>query len=414
MKKENLEIITFFHPIISIQDKSIVALEALSRYRFRDEEKLRSIEILMAKMESEKEILELDLFLISRAIEAFNKEFKYDTKTLLFLNITSSIINQGEEGVRIIRNILRESSISPRKVVLEILEDDIDKSHKCWDFFSACRKASFLIALDDVGVGFSNLQRITEVKPHIIKVDRTLVLGLSDDYYKARVFESLTCLAHDIGALVVAEGVENKDDTLRALQLGAGLLQGYYFCKPDPSIKEIFKICSGKIHTTGSDLKKRIKWEKDRTGALMLECRQAVDSIVEEIHDMDLSLLDDSLEYFLEFNTDLECIYILNDEGIQVTWTQSVYKHQENKHFLFKPASKGADHSLKPYYIEPEGFHNFNVTSPYISKASGKSCITFSRRFKINEQAFILCADFTDFSDLSRTFNYEVILSPHI
>lgn len=406
------EIYTFFHPIISIQDKSIVALEVLSRYRFKSNETLKSIDVLMASMESEEEILKLDLYLISRGIESFNRELKYDMKTLLFLNITSAVINLGEEGVSIIRSLLKNASISPRKVVLEILEDDINKSDGCWDFFTACRKARFLIALDDVGVGFSNLQRIVQIRPHVIKVDHSLVHGLKDDYYKARVFESLTSLAHDIGALVVAEGVEDKDDTLSALQLGAGLLQGFYFCKPQPSIKEIFESCREKINITGSDLKLRREGEMKRINSQMLQCRKTVDSISEEVSKMDKNLFDDSLEYFLEFNDDLECIYILNEEGIQVTMTQSIYENQETKHYLFQPAVKGADHSLKPYYIESEAFHYFHVTTPYISKASGKSCITFSRRLYNNDTAYILCADFADISDFSYTFTQKAISDP--
>lgn len=132
----------------------------------------------------------------------------------------------------------------------------------------------------------------------------------------------------------------------------------------------------------------------------------------EDIQDMDKALFDDCLEFFLEFNDNLECIYLLNDEGIQVTRTQSVYENQENKHFLFQPAIKGADHSLKPYYIDSEGFHHFHVTSPYISKASGKSCITFSKRFNNDGNAYILCADFADISDFTHTFNQKIIDVP--
>lgn len=170
-ERNQIDIYSFFHPIVSIKDRSIIALEALSRYRENEKETLKSISELFDTLEKEEQILELDLYLISHAINSFKEFLDKDDKTLLFINVTSQIIKKGESGIFMICNILENYSISPRRIVLEILEEDLDDSKECIDFFHFSKEAEFLLALDDVGVGYSNLQRIAQVKPDIIKLD---------------------------------------------------------------------------------------------------------------------------------------------------------------------------------------------------------------------------------------------------
>ena len=78
------------------------------------------------------------------------------------------------------------------------------------------RRLGFLLALDDVGIGHTNLARIPRLEPDILKIDRVLVHGMSVNYHRREVFRSLLLLAHQIGALAIAEGVEDETDVLSA------------------------------------------------------------------------------------------------------------------------------------------------------------------------------------------------------
>lgn len=398
-RRNKIEIITYFHPIISIKDRSIVALEALSRFKTKKDETLRPISHLINTIKTQKELLKLDIQLINQTADSFNKSKIYNDEILLFINISSAIVNKGAVGAYVIDKILKDKDICSRRVVLEILEENLDESENLTNFFDICRELNYSIALDDVGVGYSNLQRIAQVKPDIIKLDISLITNIHNDFYKRKVFKSLTRLAHDIGSLVVAEGVETEDETLTALQLGAGLVQGFYFCKPDNSTETVFEICSPKIEHCRVRLKERIR-EKQLDIQIKIKIHnKTVEDLAIELSITPFNNIKEVLFKHLKSTRDMDCIFVLDKEGIQVSETVTLCDDFENRHFLFHPASIGADHSLKPYFIEPNPLNDLLVTERYISQATGQSCRTYSRYFYNNNKLYILCVDYTDNSN---------------
>lgn len=94
-------------------------------------------------------------------------------------------------------------------------------------FLCTYKEYGFLIALDDVGTGHSNLDRISLVKPDILKIDRSIIDNIDQRYHNQEVFKSLVNLSKRIGTMVVTEGVERKEEAILAFELGADMLQGY-------------------------------------------------------------------------------------------------------------------------------------------------------------------------------------------
>jgi hypothetical protein len=92
----------------------------------------------------------------------------------------------------------------------------------------------------------------------------------------------------------------------------------------------------------------------------------------------------------------IECFYIINEEGMQVSSTVCKNVNTPRKHPLFRPAEKGADHSLKSYYYHLKILEKKEyLTEPYISLATGNICRTLSVSFPNDEgRSFILCIDF--------------------
>jgi EAL domain-containing protein (putative c-di-GMP-specific phosphodiesterase class I) len=84
-------------------------------------------------------------------------------------------------------------------------------------------------SLDDVGAGFASMRAICELQPHLIKVDRFFITGITDDILKRRVVQNFANLASDIGAKIVAEGIEQDEDAWTAMKLGVGFVQGHLF-----------------------------------------------------------------------------------------------------------------------------------------------------------------------------------------
>ena len=122
-----------------------------------------------------------------------------------------------------------------------------------------------------------------------------------------------------------------------------------------------------------------------------------MDKILKELSRKKEVEFNDTLDQVIAKNDDFECIYILNDKGIQVSKTFTYYKNMLNqKALIFQPAEEGTNHSLKKYYyfLKNMGLSKY-ITEPYISLATGNLCTTISYVFENEEdKKYILCIDF--------------------
>ena len=99
------------------------------------------------------------------------------------------------------------------------------------------RRAGCRIAIDDVGTCFSSADRIAAVQPDILKIDIHLMKKSASHNGYLGVLRSFSALAEQIGASLLIEGVETKEDLQRAIQLGARYVQGYLFAPAEPDFR---------------------------------------------------------------------------------------------------------------------------------------------------------------------------------
>lgn len=88
------------------------------------------------------------------------------------------------------------------------------------------------LVVDDLGAGYSNLRYIADLEPEIVKLDRGLIIQLHDDPRRARLVASIVRLCGDLGARVVAEGVETPDELSAIVDAGVHYVQGYLLARP--------------------------------------------------------------------------------------------------------------------------------------------------------------------------------------
>lgn len=106
-----------------------------------------------------------------------------------------------------------------------------------------------LVALDDAGSGYSGLQQLTTVRPHLVKLDRALVAGIHLDEAKLALAEMLGELAGRLDAWLLAEGVETWDEMDAFLRLGAPLAQGYLLARPVPVFEPLAPEVAARLRT---------------------------------------------------------------------------------------------------------------------------------------------------------------------
>lgn len=120
------------------------------------------------------------------------------------------------------------------EVFLEITEST------AFEYFELCRsvlkevcaRSSAYLVVDDLGAGHSNLKRILDLEPAVVKLDRELVSGIERNRRQQLLVRSVVSLCHDLGALVVAEGIETAAELGAVIDAGADYGQGYLLARP--------------------------------------------------------------------------------------------------------------------------------------------------------------------------------------
>lgn len=145
----------------------------------------------------------------------------------------SSIQFLQNDFTKMIEQIIRENSLQPQSLNLEIterialynIEDTIQKLQHLQQF-------GVTISLDDFGTGYSSLSYIKSLPINFLKIDRSFIKDIFFNHQDAAIIRSIISLAQSLDFKVVAEGVET-DDQLRVLgEMGCNEIQGYYIAKP--------------------------------------------------------------------------------------------------------------------------------------------------------------------------------------
>ncbi len=95
-----------------------------------------------------------------------------------------------------------------------------------------CSRGGAYLVVDDLGAGHSNLKRIVDLEPHVVKLDLALVRGIEKSRRQQILVRQVVSLCEELGAKVVAEGIETEDELRAVLDTGAHYGQGYLFAKP--------------------------------------------------------------------------------------------------------------------------------------------------------------------------------------
>jgi EAL domain-containing protein (putative c-di-GMP-specific phosphodiesterase class I) len=122
------------------------------------------------------------------------------------------------------------------RVLLELSEhDQVEDYDALMAVLTPLRARGMRLAIDDVGAGFSSLRHIVLTAPDVIKLDRSMIDGVSTDPVLTTLVRSLVSFGHDCNSQVVAEGVETEADAAALRALGVDYGQGWHFGRPAPA-----------------------------------------------------------------------------------------------------------------------------------------------------------------------------------
>jgi EAL domain-containing protein (putative c-di-GMP-specific phosphodiesterase class I) len=214
-----------YHPIIVTETEEVYGFEALARGVRRE---LRSPEVLFEVAEEANMVWELSRLLRRRAVSGIIDELKEGQ--YLFLNIDPHDFDDPT-----FRNMEPEDLgiPDPSRVVLEITERTAIKDYpRFQEYLKAFRARGFRFAVDDAGSGYAGLGSIANLAPDYIKLDISLIANIDTNFLKQNLVETMMQFANNHGTLVIAEGVERREEFETVRQIGVHFTQGFLFHRP--------------------------------------------------------------------------------------------------------------------------------------------------------------------------------------
>ncbi len=387
--------LSHFQPIISIREKRVIGLEALVRATNPNGGKPISPNYLFDAASRHKQSLQLDRLCRESAISGFASLAGLDPELILFINVDVSNLSRSAVESNALIKLTEEYGIPSERVAIEIIESKINDASALQRFIANHRKRGFLIALDDMGAGHSNLERIPSIKPDIIKLDRSLIQNIDQEYHKQEVFDFFIKLAHRIGVFVIVEGIETEAEALSCLERGADLVQGYYFAHPQLPARTCLE--------SGLDYASRLRSiltehlvQRFTQRKLMYKSYNDIASRITAVVEMsDPAQYETMLEHALKRFPSAECAYVIHESGRQITRTVfSPSCNQRKRTALFGPAPAGGNQSAKDYFMYLGKNQRHYVTRPYVSVATGNVCVTISNRVSLSTgESYVVCVD---------------------
>ena len=154
--------------------------------------------------------------------ERYRISVNISPKDLQFLNIEV-----------VFTELVEQYGIDPAKLNLEITETAIASNiGRCIELMEKLRERGFLVEIDDFGSGYSSLNLLKDFQVDVLKIDMRFLDPSGDKVRSRIILENIIRMAQQLDMVVVAEGVETRDQLLMLGEQGCDLFQGYYFSKP--------------------------------------------------------------------------------------------------------------------------------------------------------------------------------------
>jgi EAL domain-containing protein (putative c-di-GMP-specific phosphodiesterase class I) len=223
-----------YQPIVSLASNEVVGFEALVRWKHPVLGLITPLDFIPLA-EASGFIVPLGNWILREAcVQLRTWQTTVATTTDLWMSVNLSSVQLAHEGVvDEIAEILHESEIEPRSLVLELTEGvAMENPTAARSLFMRLRAMGVRISIDDFGTGYSSLAYLQQFPPDALKVDRSFVRAMATDKDTAEIVSGLVAMARQLGLHVVAEGVEHEGQLALLRSVTCAAAQGELFANP--------------------------------------------------------------------------------------------------------------------------------------------------------------------------------------
>lgn len=383
------ELFSLFQPIFSFAHKRLVGCEGLTRC-IDNTGRLIPPGRLFGSTQSTRDTMYLDRLM--RALHVGNFTMRKRDNTWLFLNVNPVVVINSRRHQPFFSELLKKYDFPPHRVVIEIIETAIPDEDALEKTVKHYQELGCMVALDDFGAGHSNFERIWRLKPDIVKLDRIMIKRAAMDSRVRRSLSIIVALIHEMGGLVLAEGVETEQQAVMAINADIDLVQGFLFAEsfnpvnPSPDCSDLFErinelMVRQNIDEEG-DFSRSVQSYVDAFGrcANMLAAGLNIHSATQDMVAMDGVLR----------------LYLLNESGTQIGENISSRQRATQRDPRLAPLydAQGANWAHRPYFrraLARPG--EIQLTRPYLSLTDARMCLTLTRVVNLQRERAVLCCD---------------------
>jgi len=217
-----------YQPIVDLRSAKILGWESLARGPQKS--RFHSPSVLFGFAEQIGALFSLERVCREQAIKNIGP---LETGQKLFLNIHPQTLADPNFTAGQTRVLLSNCGLQPENIVFEITE-----RHPIRDFtlffrtLEHYRSQGYLVAIDDVGSGYSGLWTLGQIRPDFIKIDMSLVRDVDTNPVNRALLETMVAFADKIGCAIIAEGIETETELSSLMDMGAHFGQGYFLARP--------------------------------------------------------------------------------------------------------------------------------------------------------------------------------------
>ena len=223
----------YLQPVFDSTTNSIYGAESLMRFRTDEFGMISPIEFIPLLeetgliMPAGKWMLHRSLT-ICREIQNLMPGFHISINISYIQVMKSNIINE-------IISAVDMHGIDTSNVIIELTESGLlESDSRVTKLVSNLKNNGIRLALDDFGTGYSNFHYLNELKPDIIKIDRSFTLKALQNDYEYQLLSLMSNMVHSLNLKMCIEGIETNDELSKMSQLSPDYCQGYYWGKPCP------------------------------------------------------------------------------------------------------------------------------------------------------------------------------------
>jgi len=244
---DNREFFLGYQPIVRLDNEQMIGVEALIRWQSPS---ATNTGMLMPQdffplLEKSGLSVPVGRWVITEACrQAREWNERFPDRPALFVTCNGSARQLAAPEFRDeVIGALGESGIQPWQLCIDLTEQALRYNRtSAWAALRDLKDRGVKLGLDDFGTGMSALTYLRDFQLDLVRIDRLFVEGLDHNREDRAIVKHIAALAHDLGLIAVAEGVENADQVAHLRELGVDLAQGFHFGRPSRPVEIVRRI----------------------------------------------------------------------------------------------------------------------------------------------------------------------------